>query len=136
MREIKNIVVHCTATAQNAKIQAILDYWKYQLNWKRPGYHCIIEANGNIVSLHPIELPSNGVAGFNANIVNVCYIGGVDAKNNPIDNRTPQQKQALINILKTLKSKFPNAIICGHRDFPNVAKACPCFDAKKEYSNL
>ena len=27
-------------------------------------------------------------------------------------------------------------IIQGHRDFPNVNKACPCFDAKAEYRNL
>jgi N-acetylmuramoyl-L-alanine amidase len=31
---------------------------------------------------------------------------------------------------------FPNAIIQGHKDFPNVAKACPSFDAKAEYKNI
>jgi hypothetical protein len=24
----------------------------------------------------------------------------------------------------------------GHRDFPNVTKKCPCFDAKTEYGRL
>ena len=31
---------------------------------------------------------------------------------------------------------YPEAEILGHRDFPGVAKACPCFDAKKEYKNI
>jgi hypothetical protein len=25
---------------------------------------------------------------------------------------------------------FPNAVVCGHRDFAGVSKECPSFDAK------
>jgi N-acetylmuramoyl-L-alanine amidase len=32
--------------------------------------------------------------------------------------------------------KYPAARICGHRDFPGVAKACPQFNAEKEYGYL
>jgi len=28
MREINNIVLHCTATSQDTKIESILKYWK------------------------------------------------------------------------------------------------------------
>jgi len=73
---------------------------------------------------------------MNHSIINVCYIGGVDKLGKPIDNRTAAQKRQLMTRLKALKTMFPNAVIQGHRDFPNVAKACPCFDAKKEYANL
>ena len=31
---------------------------------------------------------------------------------------------------------FPEARICGHRDLPGVAKACPCFDAIQEYKYI
>lgn len=101
-----------------------------------PGYHYIIKADGDIVNLLPIDQVSNGVKGFNSVSVNVCYIGGIDGNGKPKDTRTPEQKESLLKILKTLKKEFPKAIIQGHRDFPKVAKACPSFDAKTEYQNL
>ena len=136
MRTIKYIAVHCTATTQKTSISAIQSYWKNQLGWKMPGYHFIVLPDGTAVQLLPIEEVSNGVKGFNSVLINIAYLGGVDAKNNPLDNRTPQQKATLLELLKKYKKLFPKAIIQGHRDFPNVKKACPSFDAKKEYQNL
>ena len=37
-------------------------------------------------------------------------------------------------MLKELKKLYPYAMIHGHREFAN--KACPCFDAWKEYKTL
>ena len=136
MRTIKYIAVHCTATTQKTSISAIQSYWKNQLGWKMPGYHFIVLPDGTVVQLLPIEEVSNGVKGFNSVLINIAYLGGVDAKNNPLDNRTPQQKATLLELLKKYKKLFPKAIIQGHRDFPNVKKACPSFDAKKEYQSL
>ena len=136
MRTIKYIAVHCTATTQKTSISAIQSYWKNQLGWKMPGYHFIVLPDGTVVQLLPIEEVSNGVKGFNSVLINIAYLGGVDEKNNPLDNRTPQQKATLLELLKKYKKQFPKAIIQGHRDFPNVKKACPSFDAKKEYKNV
>lgn len=128
--------MHCTATPQTTTVESIKQYWKTQLGWKMPGYHFIVKADGQVVNLLPIEQVSNGVKGFNSVTINVCYIGGIDNNKKPTDNRTPQQKQSLLKVLKELKQKFPKAIIQGHSQFPNVNKACPCFDAKKEYKNI
>ena len=136
MRTITHIVVHCSATGQDAKVEAIQRYWKQNLGWKSPGYHYIIEADGKETQLLTIAQPSNGVKGWNKSIINICYIGGVDKLGKPIDNRTDAQKKQLYTRLKALKTMFPQAIIQGHKDFPNVAKACPCFDAKSEYKNI
>lgn len=136
MRNIKYIAVHCTATAQTATVSSIQNYWKTNLGWKMPGYHFIIKPSGEVVKLLSVDQISNGVKGFNSETINIAYIGGIDEKGNPIDNRTGSQKATLLNILEFLKKRHPNAIIQGHRDFPNVKKACPCFDAKKEYKNL
>jgi N-acetylmuramoyl-L-alanine amidase len=135
-RNIKYIAVHCTATPQNTSISAIQSYWQKQLGWKMPGYHFIVKPDGELVQLLPIEQVSNGVQGFNSQIINISYIGGVDQNNKPVDNRTPAQKAALIKKLKELKIKYPFAKIQGHRDFPNVKKACPSFDAIKEYKDV
>jgi N-acetylmuramoyl-L-alanine amidase len=135
MRTITHLVVHCTATPQTTTVASIQRYWRENLKWKSPGYHFLIEANGTVHNLQPINLPSNGVAGHNANSIHVSYIGGVNGQR-AVDNRTEAQKTALLTILRDLKKQFPNAIIQGHRDFPRVAKACPSFDAKKEYATL
>jgi len=136
MRNIKYIAVHCTATAQTATVSSIQNYWETNLGWKMPGYHFIIKADGEIVNLLPIDQVSNGVKGYNSVSVNVCYIGGIDSNKKPKDTRTPAQKDSLLKLLKELKQKFPAAIIQGHRDFPNVRKDCPCFNAKPEYKNI
>ena len=136
MRDIKYIVVHCTATPQTATVSSIQNYWKNTLKWVMPGYHFMIKPDGEIVQLLEIEKISNGVKGFNSVSINISYIGGVDSENRPIDNRTPAQKRSLTDLLTKLKKEFPKAIIQGHRDFPNVKKACPSFNAKEEYKNL
>lgn len=136
MRNIKYIALHCTATAQTATIDSIQKYWREHLKWAMPGYHFIIKADGVLVSLLTTDKVSNGVKGFNHETINISYIGGVDANNKPKDTRTEKQKNTILKLLKELKLKHPTAIIQGHRDFPNVKKACPSFDAKKEYATL
>lgn len=129
MRLIKYIVVHCTATDQDATVEAIQKYWKNNRGWKNPGYHYIFDKNGNMTQLQDESKPTNGVRGYNSNSIHLSYIGGKDE-----DDRTPMQKAMMLDLIKGLRAKYPDAIIQGHRDFPNVAKACPQFDAKKEYN--
>ncbi|MGX5684102.1 N-acetylmuramoyl-L-alanine amidase [Chryseobacterium cucumeris] len=136
MRTINYIVIHCTATQPDVTIESIKRYWKENLKWRNPGYHYMIKTDGKIVNTLPIDQVSNGVAGWNSQIINISYIGGIDKNNHPKDTRTEEQKRSMVKLLRELKSKFPKAIIQGHRDFPNVHKACPSFDAKKEYAGL
>ena len=136
MREINYLVVHCTATQPDAKIENIQNYWRKNLGWKSPGYHYIIKADGEIVPLLSIDRVSNGVAGYNSQIINISYIGGIDKSGKPKDTRTEEQKSSILKLLKDLKKRFPSAKIQGHRDFPKVAKACPSFDVKQWLKEL
>lgn len=146
-RNIKYIAVHCTASSQHATIKELLLEFKRK-GWSKPGYHYIVDVSGKVFNTLSEDEVSNGVKGFNSNLINVAYIGGIDAKGKPVDNRTEEQKKSLLLLLKALKKEYPNAIIQGHRDFsPDTnkngivdpwerIKACPCFDAKVEYKNL
>jgi N-acetylmuramoyl-L-alanine amidase len=136
MREIKYIAVHCTAGPATQTTKAIKDYWKNKLGWKSVGYHYLINADGKIEQLAQESEITNGVAGFNSVSIHISYKGGVDANNKPKDTRTPQQKESILKLLKELKKRYPKAIIQGHKDFPNVKKACPSFEAKQEYKNI
>lgn len=136
MRKINKLIVHCTATPEgrNVTVEEI-DKWHKQLGWKGIGYHYIIYLDGTIHKGRDEEKVGAHCAGYNANSIGICYVGGVlkDGKT-PKDTRTEAQKQSMIKLLKELKSKYPNATIHGHREF--AAKACPCFDAKNEYKDL
>ena len=135
MRDIKYIVIHCTATQPNTKKESILNYWKNTLKWKSVGYHRLIDANGVIHELAKYEQVTNGVKGYNSNSIHFSYVGGVDEFNNPKDTRTLKQKESLLYLIKQAKKQFPNAIVQGHRDF-GANKACPSFDAKSEYKDI
>ncbi len=46
-----------------------------------------------------------------------------------------EQKASLLALLRELKRIFPRALIVGHHNL-NPTKACPCFDAEREYRGL
>lgn len=150
MRQITHVVVHCTATSPKATVKAITSYWfrpKSQggLGWKNAGYHYLIDADGTVHNLQPESKPSNGVRGHNKNSIHISYIGGVK-NGKAVDTRTDAQKDAMLDLLITLKAQYPSATILGHRDFSpdknkngiidpwERIKECPSFDAITEYS--
>lgn len=135
MRNIKYIVVHCTASSQKWGVGDLRAEFKRK-GWKNPGYHYAVTADGVIHQMLSEDKVANGVRGYNGVSVHVAYVGGVDMANKlaPIDNRTEAQRKSLLSLLRLLRKRHPSATIQGHRDFPNVAKACPCFDAKAEYT--
>lgn len=140
MRQIKRIFVHCTASSQKWGVNELKAEFKAK-GWKNPGYHYVVTTNGTVHQMLATEEISNGVQGYNSTAVNIAYVGGIDAKGKPMDNRTDKQKAAMITLLSQLKKKFPNAEIMGHRDIWGSDKSkwkkwCPCFDAKEEYKDL
>lgn len=149
MRKITKIFVHCTASHQTTTTEVSLRAVFKSLGWKRPGYHYVVKTDGNIIQMLDETEVANGVYGYNQNSIHVAWIGGVDTDHpKGIDNRTPEQKDALFDLLVKLKLKYRNAIIMGHRDIsPDLnhngvvdpwerIKECPCFDAMVEYMDI
>lgn len=137
MREINYIAIHCSATkpSMDVPLERVRD-WHLKRGWSDIGYHYYIRRNGAIFLGRPLKTPGAHVRGFNNESIGICYEGGIDEQGKAEDNRTKEQKQALKNLLIVLKQRFPQAFIKGHRDFPNVSKSCPCFDAELEYSDI
>ena len=149
-RKVNMIVIHCSAT------RVTLDYTPDMLirdhrarGFSYAGYHFYIRKSGQRVALRDLEQPGAHVLGYNQNTIGICYEGGCDAAGKPADTRTPQQKEALIALIRELKSLCPGIRrVVGHRDLspdkdgdgviePNEwVKICPCFDAAKEYKTL
>lgn len=149
-RQIKYIAVHCTASSQKTTIESLLSGFRAR-GFKKPGYHYVISIDGAVHTLLGEEEVSNGVKGYNSVCINVAYIGGIEKRGGKlvgVDNRSEAQKESLIRLLSSLKARYPQATIQGHRDFsPDLngngiidpwerIKECPCFDAKDEYRDL
>lgn len=133
---IKELIIHCTATAEgkDCTVEQIRSWHKAQ-GWADIGYHYIVYRDGSIHKGRAENVAGAHCYGHNSHSLGICYVGGYasDGKTTK-DTRTDAQKSALLKLLRELKTKYPQAKIYGHNNF--AAKACPCFDAKKEYMNL
>lgn len=135
MRKIEKIIVHCTATgAGNHFTVSDIRRWHLMRGFRDIGYHFIVYLDGSVHAGRPIEDIGAHCSGHNAHSIGVAYVGGLDANGRPADTRTEAQRSALLRLIQDLKLKYPHATVHGHREF--AAKACPCFDAAKEYSSL
>lgn len=135
MRNIREIIVHCTATRFNREVTVEeIDNWHKSLGWRCIGYHYVVMPDGRICAGRAVEEAGAHCLGHNSFSIGVVYVGGLDGMGSPKDTRTPAQKISLRNLLVSLKERYPQARIFGHRDF--AAKACPCFNAKAEYADI
>lgn len=135
-RNIKELIVHCSATPEGKDYSVdTIRQWHLQRGFSDIGYHYVIYRDGSIHIGRDESIIGAHCTGHNTDSIGVCYIGGcaTDGKT-PEDTRTTEQKQSLVKLLKELKTKYPQASIHSHRDFAD--KACPSFDATKEYSSL
>ena len=134
MRTITLIVVHCSAVRPGQTSSAAqIDTWHRRQGWKLGiGYHYVVRRDGQIETGRPEYMVGAHCQNHNSHSIGVCYEGGLDIRGHPADTRTEAQKEALIGLLKVLKERYPRVLIVGHRNL-NPLKACPCFDAVKEY---
>jgi N-acetyl-anhydromuramyl-L-alanine amidase AmpD len=149
MRKIDYLVMHCSATRGGQKVTVKdITEWHKARGFRTIGYHYVVYADGTIVEGRPLEEIGAHVAGHNQNSIGICYIGGLDVMGKAKDTRTPEQKKAIRELLLKLRRQYPNAAICGHRDFSpdkngngkiepfEWIKECPCFDAIVEYQDI
>lgn len=135
MRNINLIIVHCSATPEGRNVAvADIDRWHRERGFDGIGYHYVVYIDGSVHEGRPLNKVGAHCKGHNAHSIGICYVGGVDLNGKPKDTRTLAQKDALVNLLMRLKRRFPKAVIRGHRDF--ASKACPSFDATKEYAGI
>jgi N-acetylmuramoyl-L-alanine amidase len=127
------LVLHCSATRAIQDIGASdIRKWHRAKGWEDIGYHYVIRRSGKIETGRSRDVIGSHVQGHNADSIGICLVGGLnDDTYKPENNFTPQQWEALEKLIRGLLKAYPNAKILGHRDFPGVKKACPCFDARK-----
>ena len=142
MRTIMLLVIHCSAVKPDQTSSAAqIDTWHredrhYKLGI---GYHYVIRRDGTIEPGRPEWMIGAHclVKGhhYNTHSIGICYEGGLDARGQPDDTRTAEQKATMRRLLEELHERYPRALIVGHRDLSHD-RDCPCFDAYKAYADL
>lgn len=134
-RAITEIIVHCTDTPEGREVTVEdVRRWHRQQGWTDIGYHYLVGLDGKVHEGRSVDIAGAHCQGHNSHSIGVAYVGGRAATGKePKDTRTNAQRAALARLLLDLCCIYKGARIYGHRDF--AAKACPSFDARKEYRN-
>ena len=136
MRRITLFIIHCSAT-RCGQPYSFEDCRRDHIGFRHfrdTGYPYYSTRDGRVHPGRPLSAEGAHCFGHNRHSIGVCYEGGLDNGGHPADTRTPAQKAALAGLLQELKRWFPAALTVGHRDL-NPQKACPSFDAVKEYKD-
>ncbi len=144
MRDIKRIIIHCTATEPQYDIGAEEIRVLHMMTEGTPitwcgidtagkgfrdiGYHRVIRRDGKIESgRRPYEIGAH-VKGHNGDSLGIALVGGLGNDKAPDCNFTSMQWASLENEVFWTMSEHGSLEMFGHRDFSN--KACPTFDVK------
>jgi len=126
----KHLTIHCAATPEGRDVRAAtIGQWDIA-KFGQISYHHVIELDGTAHRTLRDDQRGAHTGGHNTGNIGVCYVGGCDKNMNAKDTRTPAQKATLRRIVAEYRARFPAIIVLGHRDWPNVNKACPSFDVK------
>jgi len=125
--DIKQIIVHCSASGPKTKLEDIRK-WHKAKGWKDIGYHYVIEYDGMIRMGRPWDTVGAHCEGHNSDSIGVCLVGGLDSLGH-LYRYSPEQMKALRVLLEGIRMTFGNISIKGHYDYS--IKMCPCFDVKE-----
>ena len=140
MRTVNLIVIHCSATRCNRRftVEMLRACHNARFGNKGIGYHYYIERDGHLYKTRDESLVGIHARHYNAHSIGICYEGGLNERGQAADTRTPEQRAALIALLRSLKADYPNAEIMGHCELEGVHKDCPSFDCQeyRDYFSL
>lgn len=138
MRQITQIIIHCSATTPDKDIgAATIRAMHLDRGWTDIGYHYVIRRDGAIELGRDLDRDGEvdehtgaHAFGWNAHSIGVCLVGGADFAGHGEANFTEQQLIALAAFLVAKREQYPGVQIIGHRD-TGAAKDCPSFDVAR-----
>lgn len=143
MRNITEIIVHCTATrpewwADRLTSNKVAEVRAWHVNgrgWADIGYHFLIDRDGAVAEGRPIERTGAHVKGHNTGTIGISLFGGHGGNKDDAfdDNFTEDQGAALRTLVAHLQAEYgPGLKLSGHHEYAN--KACPCFDVRSWFA--
>lgn len=135
MREIKRIILHCTATQESLPVSVDeIRQWHLKRGWDDIGYHYVIQRDGQIELGRPVADQGAHVKGENVDSVGVAYVGGLTDNGEVADTMTSHQDMSFMMLVNSLRVVFGHLSLHGHNEFS--IKACPSFIVRDKYEFL
>ena len=132
MQNITHIVLHYSATFEDQDIGArnITEWHKARRPpFRTIGYHEVVRLDGRREAGRPWHQVGAHVGGQNSGKLGICYIGGLKRETGPNvghNTMTKAQEATVIEIIREMLKRWPNAKVVGHNDLANTQ--CPGFD--------
>jgi len=111
------IILHHSAST-SASVETIHRYHQQGRGWIGIGYNFYVRKDGSIYRGRPEDVVGAHTTGYNDKSIGICAEGNFEVEAMP-----DVQKQAIIELLRELKQRYPNVQIKRHKDFANTA--CP-----------
>lgn len=152
MRQIDEIIVHCTATRPEwyagrsaaAKVDEIRRWHVQERGWRDIGYALLIDRDGTVAKGRDLDQDGDvfddigaHTAGHNSRSIGVVLVGGHGSRADDkfLDNFTPEQDAALRKVIADIRAQFPSIKkVSGHNEYST--KACPGFHVSGWLSSL
>ena len=134
MRELREIIVHCSFTRpdQDIGVQEIRR-WHLERGFNDIGYHYVIRKNGRLEIGRDIRKPGAHTKGHNDFSIGICLIGGMGWDSEALDDYSEEQLLTLRHTINALMT-IGNLKLSGHRDYTN-RKTCPNFNVREWYNS-
>lgn len=137
MRDVRCIILHCSATRWNQDIGVKeIDQWHKARGFAKIGYNKVIRLSGKIEDGRDYNEVGAHCQGFNKYSIGICYVGGIDSEGKCVDTRNEKQKYSLHYLVDCIRSSYGNIPVIAHNWF-NANKACPCIrqsELNKEFN--
>lgn len=117
MKEIEGVVLHNSGVTVLQSVETIHNYHKNK-GWAGIGYQYYVRKDGSVYRGRPENMAGAHCPGVNSTSIGICAEGNFNE-----ENMTDVQKQAIIDLIKDIKSRYNIKWIKGHRDI--LATSCP-----------
>ncbi len=101
MRQIKKIVIHCSATPRNKDFSAedIRDWHVKGNGWDDIGYHYVVRLDGSMEYGRMVDKYGAHVKGHNYDTIGICYIGGMDKEMQRVGRHQNRQTKRVFTLI-------------------------------------
>ena len=137
MRDITEIILHCSATREGQHISTdTIRKWHVEgRGWSDIGYHFVVLLDGTVEAGRPIHRKGAHTKQRNATTIGICYVGGVEKDGKtPKDTMNHGQEKATLNLIATLRAIYGDITVSGHNQY--AAKACPSFVVDEKWPDI
>ena len=117
MKEVEGILLHNSGVSVLQSIEVIHNYHKNK-GWAGIGYHYYVRKNGSVYRGRPENMAGAHCPGVNSTSIGICAEGNFNE-----ETMSDVQRQAIIELVKDIKSRYDIKWIKGHREI--LATSCP-----------